>query len=117
MTASPVDSEFRTAFERLSGNLPLRTEVVTLLQGERPLVRLHYYATHPQSYYGDGRATSDTVGLAREEMEREEGIPQIYFTGCAGDITAGKYNDGSPAARRAARRRGPGCAPAAAARP
>jgi hypothetical protein len=37
--------------------------------------------------------------LAREEIEREEGVPQIYFTGCAGDITAGKYNDGSPAAR------------------
>ena len=24
---------------------------------------------------------------------------QIYFTGCAGDVTAGKYNDGSRAAR------------------
>lgn len=75
----------------------LRT--VTFLDGSRPLVRLHYYASHPQSYYGDGRATSDTVGLARQRMEREEGIPQIYFTGCAGNITAGKYNDGSPAAR------------------
>jgi hypothetical protein len=75
----------------------LRT--VTFFEGERPLVRLHYYASHPQSYYGDGRATSDTVGLAREQLEREEGIPQIYFTGCAGNITAGKYNDGSPAAR------------------
>jgi dienelactone hydrolase len=75
----------------------LRT--VTFFNGERPLVRLHYYASHPQSYYGDGRATSDTVGLAREQLEREEGIPQIYFTGCAGNITAGKYNDGSLAGR------------------
>jgi hypothetical protein len=24
---------------------------------------------------------------------------QIYFTGCAGDVTVGKYNDGSPQAR------------------
>jgi dienelactone hydrolase len=72
---------------------------VTLFDGAQPLVRLHYYASHPQSYYGDGRATSDTVGLARQRVEREEGIPQIYFTGCAGNITAGKYNDGSPAAR------------------
>ncbi len=26
-------------------------------------------------------------------------MPQIYFTGCAGDVTAGKYNDGSPEAK------------------
>lgn len=76
----------------------LRT--VTLAHHDRPLVRLHYYATHPMSYYGDGRATADTVGLAREQLEREEGVPQLYFTGCAGNITAGKYNDGSPEARR-----------------
>lgn len=76
----------------------LRT--ITLFQGERPLVRLHYYATHPMSYYGDGRATADTVGLARRQLEEHEGVPQIYFTGCGGNITAGKYNDGSPAARR-----------------
>jgi hypothetical protein len=75
----------------------LRT--VTFFQGERALVRLHYYASHPMSYYGDGRVTSDTVGLARRQLEQEEGVPQIYFTGCAGNITAGKYNDGSPTAR------------------
>jgi fermentation-respiration switch protein FrsA (DUF1100 family) len=77
----------------------LRT--ITLLDGARPLVRLHYYASHPMSYYGDGRATADTVGLARRRLEQEEGVPQIYFTGCGGNITAGKYNDGSPALRAA----------------
>lgn len=75
----------------------LRT--ITLYQGGRSLVQMHYYATHPMSYYGDGRATSDTVGLARERREREQQVPQIYFTGCGGNITAGKYNDGSPEAR------------------
>ncbi|MBL9122879.1 MAG: hypothetical protein JNG90_04555 [Planctomycetaceae bacterium] len=75
----------------------LRT--VSLLQGEKPLVRLHYYATHPQSYYGDGRASSEFPGLARERLEREEGVFQIYFTGCAGNVAAGKYNDGTPLAR------------------
>jgi hypothetical protein len=39
------------------------------------------------------------VGLARQRLEREENVPQIYFTGCAGNITAGKYNDGSARAR------------------
>ncbi len=77
----------------------LRT--VTLFNGEKPVVRLHSYATHPQSFYGDGRVTSDTVGVARDRLEKEEGVPQIYFTGCGGDVTAGKYNDGSPAARAA----------------
>ncbi len=75
----------------------LRT--VTFFDGPRPLARLHFYATHPMSYYGDGRATADTVGLARRRLEALEGVPQIYFTGCGGNITAGKYNDGSPAAR------------------
>jgi hypothetical protein len=77
----------------------LRT--VTLFDGPKPLVRLHAYATHPQSFYGDGRVHPDTQGWAREELERDEGVPQIYFTGCGGNVTAGKYNDGSPADRAA----------------
>ncbi|HLX65265.1 MAG TPA: hypothetical protein VKX17_28610 [Planctomycetota bacterium] len=72
---------------------------ITFYDRDAPLVRLHYYASHPMSYYGDGRVTSDTAGLARARLEREENIPQIYFNGCAGDITAGKYNTGTPADR------------------
>ena len=68
---------------------------VTLFNGERPIVRLHYYASHPQSYYGKGHINPDTVGLARERMEKDESIPQIYFTGCAGNVAPGKYNNGS----------------------
>ena len=84
--SSTTDPALQAAPEGLTDPW-LRT--VTLFDGEQPLLRLHYYATHPQSYYGDGRATADTVGLARDRFEREEGVPQIYFTGCAGDITAG----------------------------
>jgi hypothetical protein len=75
----------------------LRT--VTLFDGEKPLVRMHYYATHPQSFYGAGRVHPDTPGWARSRLEKEEGIPHLYFTGCAGNVTAGKYNDGTPEAR------------------
>ena len=75
----------------------LRT--VSLYDGETPLVRLHYYASHPQSYYGDGVAHPDVPGQAREYLQTEEGVFQVYFTGCAGNVTAGKYNDGSPASR------------------
>jgi hypothetical protein len=77
----------------------LRT--VTLFDGEAALVRMHYYASHPQSHYGDGRVHPDVPGWAREYLQGEEGVPQVYFTGCAGDVTAGKYNDGSPDSRQA----------------
>jgi hypothetical protein len=75
----------------------LRT--ITLFDRQRPIVRLHYYASHPQSYYGQGHINPDTPGLARERLEKEEGVAQIYFTGCAGNVAAGKYNDGSHEAR------------------
>jgi len=74
-------------------------KTITLARGEKPLVRLHYYATHPQSFYLDGRVSSDFPGLARERLQQEEGVVQIYFTGCGGDVGAGKYNDGSRRAR------------------
>ena len=74
-------------------------KTITFARGARPLARLHFYATHPQSFYGDPRVSIDTVGMAREELEREEGVFQVYFTGCAGDVAMGKYNDGSPEAR------------------
>ncbi len=74
-------------------------KTITFAQGDKPLVRLHYYATHPQSFYGDPRVSMDFAGLAREDLEREEGVPQVYFTGCAGDVAAGKYTNGTPRAR------------------
>jgi hypothetical protein len=76
----------------------LRT--VSFWDGDRPRAALHYYATHPMSYYGDGRVTSDFCGLARDRRAADdEGVAQVYFTGCAGNITAGKYNDGDRANR------------------
>jgi len=74
-------------------------KTITFARGDEPLVRLHYYATHPQSFYRDGRISIDFPGLARERLQEKEQVPQIYFTGCAGDIGAGKYNDGSRRAR------------------
>ena len=74
-------------------------KTITLARGEKPLVRLHYYATHPQSFYGDGRVTSDVPGLARERLQQKENVFQIYFTGCGGDVAMGKYNDATPRAR------------------
>lgn len=87
------------------GDIDRRLRTLTFEQGGKPLVRLHYYATHPQTFCCDGRISSDFVGAAREQFEMEEGVPQVYFTGCAGDVTVGKYNDSSPAARDRLRKR------------
>ncbi len=74
---------------------------VGFFQRDRPLARLYYYTTHPMSYYGDGRVTSDFVGLARNRRDAEE--PEtlhLYFTGSAGNVTAGKYNTGTKPERQ-----------------
>ena len=81
------------------GTIDPYVKTITLARGAKPLVRLHYYATHPQSRYGDGRASSDFPGNARETLQKREGVFQIYFTGCGGDITVGKYNDSSKECR------------------
>lgn len=68
-------------------------------RGEQKLVSLHYYAIHPTSYDGTGIVTTDFAGIARERLIAEEGVPHIYFTGCAGNVTAGKYNSGETSNR------------------
>src|SRR5262245_13366629 len=73
--------------------------------GDRPLAALHFYACHPMSYYGDGRASADFCGLARQKRQDETGVFQVYFNGCGGNITAGKYNDGAKENRSALRDR------------
>jgi hypothetical protein len=76
----------------------LRT--IAFLDGEEVVCELHSYATHPMSYYGRGEVTSDFVGLARARRQADTpATHQIYFSGCSGDVTAGKYNDGSVEAR------------------
>lgn len=74
---------------------------VAFYNGAKKIAALHYYACHPMSFYGDGRVTADFPGLARRRRQREE--PEtlhVYFTGASGNIAAGKYNDGTPAARK-----------------
>lgn len=72
---------------------------VSFWNGDEPVAVLTYYATHPQSYYGQGDVTCEFVGLARNARARALGVPHIHFTGAAGNVAAGKYNDGSPEMR------------------
>lgn len=67
----------------------------TLWNGEKRIATLAYYATHPMSHYGKGAISADFVGAARAA---QDGFT-IYFTGAAGNIGAGKYNDGAPSNR------------------
>ena len=62
-----------------------------------PVCALHSYAVHPMSSYGAGRVSADFPGEARALMQQAHpDVFQIYATGCAGNVTAGKYNTGAP---------------------
>jgi hypothetical protein len=75
-------------------------KTITFWNGDEAVLALHCYATHPMSYYGGGGVSADFVGMARGLMEKKHpSVFQIYVSGCSGDVTAGKYNDGSPANR------------------
>ena len=82
------------------GTIDPYLRVISFWDADAPLVSMTYYASHPQSYYGRGGVSADTVGLARSS--REEALPQVahlHFNGAGGNIAAGKYNDGATANR------------------
>ncbi|MDA0832132.1 MAG: hypothetical protein O2955_00430 [Planctomycetota bacterium] len=94
-SAGAKDPAMRAAPEGLIDPM-LRT--ITFFNDKTPLLRMHYYATHPQTRSG-GKVTYDAVGMARERVEQMTGVPQMYFTGCGGNVTMGKYNSGTDAER------------------
>ncbi len=92
-TSATKNKEARDAPE---GLIDPWLKTLSFWDGDKPRAALHYYATHPMSYYGDGRVSSDFCGLARQKRQAEDdSVFQVYFTGCAGNVTAGKYNDGA----------------------
>lgn len=77
-------------------------KTLSFWDGDTPLLGLSAYATHPMSFYGRGGVTADFVGLARRRRQADTpGVMQLYASGCSGNVTAGKYNDGDPANRPA----------------
>ena len=82
------------------GTIDPLVKCISLWNKETPVAVLTYYATHPQSHYGKGRVSTDFVGMARALRESAmPDLPHIHFNGAAGNIGAGKYNDGEPANR------------------
>jgi hypothetical protein len=82
------------------GTIDPNVRLISFWDGDRPIASLTYYATHPQSYYGQGAVSADFVGLARNQRDQEQPeVAHIHFNGAGGNVAAGKYNDGTPAMR------------------
>ena len=77
------------------GTIDPFVKLVVFYNNDKPLAALTYYATHPQSYYRTGKANPDFPGIARNLRQEATGVPHIHFNGAAGNVTAGKYNDGA----------------------
>jgi hypothetical protein len=92
--SSTKDAKIRAEPE---GLIDPYVQLLSFWDRDTPLVSVTYYATHPQSYYGKGGVSSDFPGLARGL--RDKALPTVFhlhFNGAGGNVTAGKYNDGSP---------------------
>jgi hypothetical protein len=75
-------------------------KTVSFWDGDTPIAALSCFAVHPITDYGKGRVSCDYVGLARQRMlDDDPSVAQVYLTGCAGDVVAGKYTDGDLAHR------------------
>lgn len=107
-----LDANNKPAFGRMSAtrNAEIRNKpegtvdpwlkTIALYDGDKALLSLSCYATHPMSYYGKGGVTADFPGLARKRRAVDlPGTATLYASGCSGNVTAGKYNDGSPGNR------------------
>jgi len=103
-----VTADGRVSFERVSAerdpvvrDMPIGLidpwlKIVSFWDGGKPLACLSCYSTHPMTYYGKGEVSWDFPGLARARREKElPSVAQIYFSGCSGDVMAGKFNDGN----------------------
>lgn len=78
-----------------AGTIDPKLRMLSFWAGDRAVVAITYYATHPQSYYRTGLASTDFPGLARNAREEITRVRHVHFNGAGGNIGAGKWNDGS----------------------
>ena len=70
--------------------------VLAFWEGDKPVAVLSSYACHPQSYYRLGIPSPDFPGIARFIRGQDlNGALHVHFNGAGGNVSAGKYNDGS----------------------
>ncbi len=83
------------AAEADDGDIDPMLKTLSFWNGKVPLAALSNYAVHPMSYYGGGEVSADFPGIARRRRQEDmPAVAQIYFSGCSGNVTAGKYNTG-----------------------
>ena len=96
--SSAPDESIRT---KPVGLIDPNLRTLSFWNGAQPVAAMSTYAVHPMSYYGRGGVSADFIGMARSKMQQE--IPDtlyLYFSGCSGDVVAGKHNDGSEPERK-----------------
>ncbi len=78
---------------------PMLDQLILYGPGNQPVACLNSYACHPQVGYLPGIVHGDTIGIALDLFEETfPGVFPLYFDGCGGDVTAGKYT--TPNVRR-----------------
>jgi hypothetical protein len=91
-TSSTPDAAIRNA---PIGLIDPALRLLSFWNGDTPVAVISNYAVHPMSYYGRGGVSADFVGMARERLQADiPGALHLYFSGCSGDLVAGKYNAG-----------------------
>lgn len=89
-------SRNESAIEADEGLIDPWLKTLSFWNGEEALAAVSFYAVHPMSYYGGGEVSADFPGIARRRRQLETpGTEQIYCSGCSGNVTAGKYNNGA----------------------
>lgn len=73
---------------------PVLRSIGLIGKDNKPLVVMHFYASHPMTAYGRNMCSGDVPGAALDYSRKHYGedVPQIYFNGCGGNITFGKYS-------------------------
>ncbi|MFH0921750.1 MAG: hypothetical protein V1913_15485 [Fibrobacterota bacterium] len=71
---------------------PLLRAITFWGKNDRLISTISFYATHPQTADGRGIVSGDTVGEGLRLLRKKiPGAFHMYMTGCAGDVTYGKY--------------------------
>jgi len=85
------------AREAEAGTIDPKLRTLSFWDGDRALAAVHSYATHPMSHYGRGTVSADFTGMALAKLQASNpGTTHLYASGCSGNVTAGKWNDGAP---------------------
>ena len=72
---------------------PLLRSVVFEDNAGEKFLAMHFYATHPQTESLRDSVSPDVPGYALRMAETQfPGMDQVYFNGCGGNVTLGKYN-------------------------